>query len=166
MENIIKIGKITAAVGIKGEVRVYPYTDTPERFKQTKEIILNGRTVSVESARVMKNMAVVKLAGVNDRNAAEALQNTELFLERDRLWKMPEDTYFNDDLCRCTVLREDGTALGKLTRIVANPGHDLYEITKDDGKSFLLPAVKEFVKKVDIEAGLVTVHLIEGLEDL
>lgn len=166
MDNIIKIGKITAAVGIKGEVRVYPYTDVPERFKQAKEIIVNGKAVKVETARVMKNMAVVKLAGVNDRNAAEALQNTELFIERSKLWKMPEDTYFNDDLIGCTVLREDGSVLGTLTKVVANPGHDLYEIEKEDGKSFLLPAVKEFVLKVDIETKQLTVHLIEGLEDL
>ena len=166
MDNIIKIGKITAAVGIKGEVRVYPYTDVPERFKQAREILVNGRSLKVESARVMKNMAVIKLAGVNDRNAAEALQNTDLFIERSKLWKMPEDTYFNDDLIGCTVLREDGTTLGTLTEVVANPGHDLYEISKEDGKSFLLPAVKEFVVKVDIEARQVTVHLIEGLEDL
>lgn len=166
MENIIKIGKITAAVGIKGEVRVFPYTDTPERFKQAKEIILNGKTVRVQSARVMKNMAVVKLEGVNSRNDAEALQNIELFIEREKLWKMPEDTYFTDDLVGCSVVREDGSACGTLTKVVANPGHDLYEITKEDGSSFLLPAVKEFVLKVDLEAKQVTVHIIEGLENL
>ena len=166
MENIIKIGKITAAVGIKGEVRVYPYTDTPERFRQAKEILLNGRTVRVQSARVMKNMPVVKLEGINSRNDAEALQNLDIYIEREKLWKMPEDTYFTADLVGCTVLREDGSLCGTLTKVVPNPGHDLYEITKEDGKSFLLPAVREFVLKVDIEAKTVTVHVLEGLEDL
>ena len=166
MENIIKIGKITAAVGIKGEVRVYPYTDTPERFKQAREVLLNGKTVRIQSARVMKNMAVIKLEGVNSRNDAEALQNMEHFIEREKLWKMPEDTYFTADLEGCAVLREDGSRCGVLTRVVANPGHDLYEITRDDGKSFLLPAVKEFVINVDLQAKVVTVHVIEGLEDL
>jgi len=166
MDDKIKIGVITAAVGIKGEVRVMPFTDTPERFRQVKFLEMDGKRVAVQSGRVMKNMAVIKLQGVNTRNDAELLRSKELWIDRKDLWKVPANTYFVQDLEGCSVFLEDGSPLGKLTRVVPNPGNDLYEITKEDGKTFLLPAVKEFVKAVDVEKKSVTVHLIEGLEDL
>ena len=166
MDDKIRIGVITAAVGIKGEVRVMPFTDTPERFRQVKFLELDGKRTAVQSGRVMKNMAVIKLQGVNSRNDAELLQNKELWIDRKDLWKVPEDTYFVQDLQGSRIFLEDGTPLGTLTKVIANPGHDLYEITKKDGKSFLLPAVKEFVRAIDLEKQTVTVRLIEGLEDL
>ncbi|HPX71246.1 MAG TPA: ribosome maturation factor RimM [Bacillota bacterium] len=164
--SIIKIGKISAPVGIKGELRVYPYADSPERFGQIEAILLGGRRVEIETARVMKNMAVIKLRGVDDRNSAEALRGAELFIAREELWEMPEDTYFTEDLLGCKVIREDGSLCGTLAAVHANPAHDLYEIRTGSGRSFLLPAVGEFVLSVDIRNKIIIVHLIEGMEEL
>ncbi len=162
----IKLGKITAPVGIRGELRVYPYTDIPERFSQIDGLELDGRYVRLSSVRYMKNMVVIKLEGVDDRSSAETLRNKELFLSRDMLWDVPEDTYFIDDLVGIRVLAEDGSSVGTLERVIKNPAHDLYEIKTEAGKSFLLPAVKEFVKSVDTEGKTMTVKLIEGMADL
>ena len=161
--DIIKLGKITAPQGIKGEVRVYPYTDKPTRFSEIEAVLLNGRRCRIEKARYMKNMAVLKLEGIDDRNAAEAMRNRELLLPREELWKQPEDTYFVDDLVGCAVVSEDGAPVGTLKTIHSRPAQDLYEIERADGSSFLLPAVKEFVKDVKTDEKIIVIHLIEGL---
>ena len=161
--DIIKLGKITAPQGIKGEVRVYPYTDQPTRFSEIEAVLLNGRRCRIEKARYMKNMAVLKLEGIDDRNAAEAMRNRELLLPREELWKQPEDTYFVDDLVGCAVVSEDGEPVGTLKTIHSRPAQDLYEIEREDGSSFLLPAVKEFVKDVKTDEKIIVIHLIEGL---
>ena len=161
--DIIKLGKITAPQGIRGEVRVYPYTDRPTRFSEIEAVLLQGRRRRIENARYMKNMAVLKLEGIDDRNAAEAVRNQELLLAREDLWEQPEDTYFVDDLVGCRVVSEDGTPVGTLRAILSRPAQDLYEIEKEDGSAFLLPAVKEFVRSVDVGNKIITIHLIEGL---
>ena len=161
--DIIKLGKITAPQGIKGEVRVYPYTDKLTRFSEIEAVLLNGKRCRIQKVRYMKNMAVLKLEGIDDRNAAEAVRNQELLLSREDLWEQPEDTYFVDDLVGCRVVSEDGTPVGTLKTIHSRPAQDLYEIEKTGGSTFLLPAVKEFVRGVDIENKTITIHLIEGL---
>ena len=161
--DIIKLGKITAPQGIKGEVRVYPYTDKPTRFSEIEAVLLNGRRCRIEKARYMKNMAILKLEGIDDRNAAEAMRSRELLLPREELWKQPEDTYFVDDLVGCAVVSEDGAPVGTLKTIHSRPAQDLYEIERADGSVFLLPAVKEFIKDVKTDEKIIVIHLIEGL---
>ena len=161
--DIIKLGKITAPQGIKGEVRVYPYTDKPTRFSEIEAVLLNGRRCRIEKARYMKNMAILKLEGIDDRNAAETMRNRELLLPREELWKQPEYTYFVDDLVGCAVVSEDGAPVGTLKTIHSRPAQDLYEIERADGSSFLLPAVKEFIKDVKTDEKIIVIHLIDGL---
>ena len=161
--DIIKLGKITAPQGIKGEVRVYPYTDKPTRFSEIEAVLLDGRRCRIEKARYMKNMVILKLEGIDDRNAAETMRNRELLLPREELWKQPEDTYFVDDLVGCAVVSEDGAPVGTLKTIHSRPAQDLYEIERADGSSFLLPAVKEFIKDVKTDEKIIVIHLIEGL---
>ena len=159
----IKLGKITAPQGIRGEIRVYAYTDEPSRFSQIGSVLLDGEERKIEKVRYMKNMAVLKLQGIDDRNAAEAVRNKELFLSRDDLWAQPDDTYFIDDLLGCSVLSEEGVSVGTLKQVHSRPAQDLYEIEREDGSTFLLPAVKEFVRTVNTADRVITVRLIEGL---
>ena len=161
--DTIKLGKITAPQGIKGEVRVYPYTDELTRFSQIEAVLLDGQRRRIEKARYMKNMAVLKLEGIDDRNAAESVRNRELELPREDLWEQPKDTYFVDDLLGCAVVSEDGAQVGTLKQIHSRPAQDLYEIERDDGSAFLLPAVKEFIKDVKTDEKIIVIHLIEGL---
>ena len=161
--DTIKLGKITAPQGIKGEVRVYPYTDELTRFSEIEAVLLDGQKRKIQNARYMKNMAVLKLEGVDDRNMAESLRNKELLLAKEDLWEQPEDTYFIDDLVGCDVVSEDGDSVGTLKNIISRPAQDLYEIERADGSMFLLPAVKEFIKNVDLDNKTITIHLINGL---
>jgi len=161
--DTIKLGKITAPQGIKGEVRVYPYTDELTRFSEIEAVLLDGQKRKIQNARYMKNMAVLKLEGVDDRNMAESLRNKELLLAKEDLWEQPEDTYFIDDLVGCDVVSEDGDSVGTLKNIISRPAQDLYEIKRADGSTFLLPAVKEFIKNVDLDNKTIIIHLINGL---
>lgn len=158
----IKLGKITAPQGVKGEFRVFPYTDEITRFSEIPYVLIDGLKHKISKARYQKNMVVLKVEGVEDRNAAEALRGKELLLNREDMWVQPENTYFIEDLIGMTIVSdEDGKEIGKLVKVIQNSSQDVYEINTGNG-SFLLPAVKEFVKSVDVDNKLMKVHLIEG----
>ena len=163
----IKLGQVTAPVGIKGELRVYPYTDTT-RFSAVREVLLGDETSPRKVTRVRpdKNLLVIKLEGLDDRNFAETCRNKFIWLPEGQPWEMEEDTYFIEDLIGTAVMDEEGTLLGHVSAVIRNPGQDLYEVKKQGEGSFLLPAVKEFIKAVDPEKKEMTVHLIEGLTEL
>lgn len=166
MDDLIKVGQVSSPQGIKGEVNVYPYTDELERFSQFESVILDGKKLAIEKVRYAKNMAVIKLEGVDDRNASEKLRGKDLFIRRENLPEQPEDVYFIQDLIGMSVMNEAGCYVGELVEVNQNSAQDIYIIKRSDGSSFMLPAVKEFVRKVDIEQGCMTVHLIEGLPNL
>lgn len=162
----IKVGQIVTAVGIKGEVKVYPYTDTPQRFAEIDELLMESKPVKIQSVRFMKNMAILKLSGVDDRNGAEALRGKDLYIDREDMWEMPEDTYLIRDLLGINVIDDKGSPVGRLTDVIQNSSQDLYEIEMEDGRRFLLPAVGQFVRTVDLKKRIMVVRLIEGLVEL
>lgn len=162
-----KIGKITAPVGIKGEIRVYPYTNEITRFSAVKELTVEGEEAvrSVEKFRVDKNMVVLKLSGIDDRNTSETYRNKNLLVDKEE-FDLDEDVFYADDLIGMEVFDESGNLLGELSDILNKPTQDLYEVSCGDGKSFVIPAVKEFILDVDTEENKMVVHLIDGLMDL
>ena len=162
----IKLGQIVTAVGIKGEVKVYPYTDIPERFEEIDSLMIESKTAKINGVRYMKNMVILRLEGVDDRNAAEALRGKNLYIDRKDMWEMPEDTYLVKDILGMTVMDPEGNRIGKLVNVIQNSAQDLYEIEQEDGKKFLLPAVGEFVQTVNLNKRIMVVRLIEGLVEL
>ena len=163
--ELFRLGKITSPVGIKGEMRVYSYLDELTRFSDIEEVLLDGRRVKLERVRFQKDMAVVKLAGIDDRNTSELMRGKELFIEKSEL-DLGDDTYFTDELVGCRVVDEKDVELGTLAEVLANPAHDLYRIEKADGSSFLMPAVKAFITSAEPENRLIRVSLPEGLTSL
>ena len=159
----IKGGKIVSAVGIKGEVKVYPYTDYPERFEELKGVYADGEWLEIDRVRYQKNMAVIKFAGTDDRNAAEALRDRYLTIDRKDLRQLDEDEYFIFDLIGLQAQKEDGTFLGTVSDVIQNTAQDLYEITTQNGQKYLIPAVREFVTNIDINHGIMRIKPIEGL---
>lgn len=164
--DLFKLGKITSPVGIKGEVRVYSYLDDITRFSDIEKLYIEGESEfrDVERARVDKNTVVIKLSGVDDRNTSESLRNKYLVIPKD-MYELPDDTYYVDDLIGMEVFNEDGIKVGELVDINQNSKQDLYVI--DNGKkTFLLPAVGEFILDIDIENKKMVVKLIDGIVDL
>lgn len=162
----IKIGQVVNVVGLKGELKVYHYSDYKERFEELSEIYMDQRLIKIEGVRYMKDMVILKLAGINDRTEAEKHKGKDLLIEKKDVRVLPEDTYYIFDLIGLSVQDERGAALGTLCDVIQNTSQDLYEIEKQDGKKFMIPAVDEFILKIDMENKVMTVRLIEGLAEL
>ena len=162
----VKLGQVTAPVGIRGEIRVYPYLEQT-RFSDIKKLSVEGLgDRKIEKLRADKNLLVIKLEGVADRNAAEMLRGRYLYLAEGEKLDLGEDTYLVDDLRGSEVIDESGRVIGKLKDVLSRPVQDLYEIETAEGKTFLLPAVKAFVLGVDPAVKKITVRLPEGIDQL
>ena len=169
MENI-KIRRIVNAVGLKGDVKVYNYSDYKERFEEIDEVLIERRDgierLNIESVRYQKNMVILKLEGVDDRTGAEKLKEHDVFIGEDDLRVLPEDTFYLWDLEDCLVINTDtGETLGKVKDVLQNSAHDIYEIELSKGGTAMIPAVEEFIKKVDVQEKKIYVKLIPGLID-
>ena len=162
----IKIGKIVNAVGLKGEVKVYNYSDSEEVYERTPEIYAGDRLLKVQNVRMQKNMVILKLSGIDDRNAAEAAKGTELFITEADLPELPEGQVDIRDLIGMEVEEQGGSFHGVVTDVLQNTAQDIFEVKRDDGKTVLIPKVDAFVQKIDGKERLITVTLIEGLTDL
>ena len=162
----VRIGQITAPVGIKGEIRVFPYTDRKSRFSDIEKVFVgeDGTQYSIEKVRYDKDLVILKFKEVRDRNTSETLRGKYLYLYKDQ-YLLDEDSFFVDELLGCTVFSDDGEELGSLTEVINNAIQDIYVVKKSDGKSFMVPAVKEFIKSIDVNSKRITIHLIDGLVD-
>jgi 16S rRNA processing protein RimM len=163
MSDRIKVGKITTAVGIKGEVKVYPYTDSAKRFEELEGVYADDTFMKIENVRYQKNLVILKFQGVNDRNTAESLRDRFLCIDRSELRELDEDEYFIFDLIGMEAVDQDNVHIGVVTDVIQNTAQDLYEIKKDDGKKYLVPAVYEIVTDIDINSGIMKINPIEGL---
>lgn len=164
----IAIGEVVAAFGTRGEVKVRPLTDFPERFSHTPVVYLGDerRRIVVEGARQHGRLVVLRLEGVEDVPAAERLRGVRLWIPAEELLPLPEGQYYLHDLVGLRVRHVDGTDLGTIADVLTGAGNDLLVIRNaKTGEERLLPAVKEFVKAVDVAGGEVTVAPIPGLLD-
>lgn len=159
----IKVGKIVSAVGIRGEVKVYPYTDYIERFEELEGVYAAEDWLEIEKVRYQKNMVIIKFETVDDRNAAESMRDRFLTIDREDLRELEEDEYFIFDLIGLEAQDTSGKRLGVVSDVIQNTAQDLYEIKTDRGKKHLIPAVREFVPEIDIDRGIMVINPIEGL---
>lgn len=161
-----KIGKIVNAVGLKGEVKVYNYSDYKERFAEIDTIFVEEKKYNIKGTRYMKDLAILKFEGVDDRNQAENLKGKDLFITEEMLRQLPEDTYYIKDLIGLDVVGIDEEYIGTLTDVIQNTGQDLYEIELENKHKILIPAVEEFVIDINMSDKKIIVKIIEGLLEL
>ncbi len=163
----LRLGKIVNAVGLKGELKVYPYTDYKEKFEYIGYVMIEGRSYNIEAVRYIKNMAILKLDGIDTRTEAEDFKEKELFIPREDAPPLPEDTYYVRDLIGLDAVDEEGRSIGSISDVIINSAQDIYMIRPHDGKrEFPVPAVEEFIREINIEKGIIVVRLIEGLQEL
>lgn len=163
----IKIGRIVNAVALKGEVKIYSYSDRAERFEELPELIVEGRgKLEIENVRYQKNMAIVKFKGIDDRSKAETLKEKDVYITEDDLAELPEDTFYIRDLTGCRVFdAESGLLIGTVSDIIQNSAQDIYQIDLEKGGQALIPAVGEFIRLVDVREKVIKVSLIPGMID-
>lgn len=169
MEDFLQIGVISSTHGIKGEVKVFPTTDDVNRFKKLKEVYLDtGKeklTLHPESVKFFKQFVILKFKEFNNINEIEQYRNKSLLVDRQNAVKLRKDEYFIADLIGLKVVTDEEKQLGILKDVLQTGANDVYIVEMEDGKEVLLPAIKECVLKVDIEAGEVLVHVMDGLLD-
>ena len=167
MEELLQVGVITTTHGVRGEVKVFPTTDDPARFKKLKDVILdNGKAkkdLEIENVKFFKNMVILKLKGVDSMNDAELLRNVPLLVSRENAVKLKPGEYFICDLIGLQVSDEEGKFLGTLTEVIQTGANDVYVVKMENEKEVLIPNIKECIIKVSLEENSMTVHLLEGL---
>lgn len=167
MEQLMEIGQIVNTYGIKGFLKVVPYTDDITRFEDLKSIYIETKnslkTFIIEDVKYNKNLVLLKLKGIDDINSAEIYKNCYIKIDRKDAVDLPEDSYFIIDLIGITVFTDNSEELGNIVDVYSTGANDIYVVKNELGKQVLLPAIGEVIKDVDIENKKMIVHLIEGL---
>ena len=170
MEQTLRVGVITSTHGIRGEVKVFPTTDDPQRFRKLKDVLLDtGRglqPMEVEQVRFFKNMVIVKFKGLDSIDDVEIFRGRDLLVSRENAVELGPDEYFIAELIGLLVVTDEGERLGTLTDVLQTGANDVYVVKTDAGKEILLPAIKQCILDTDPEAGKITVHVLDGLLDL
>lgn len=170
MEDLLQVGIITSTHGVRGEVKVYPTTDDPRRFRRLKEVVLDtGRkkiNLEIEGVKFFKQFVILKFKGLDNINDIEKYRQKSLYVTRKNAVRLQRDEYFIADLIGLKVQDEDGTELGTVKDVIETGANDVYEVEMADGRSLLLPAIKQCILNVDVENGMMQVHVLEGLLDL
>ena len=170
MEQVLRVGVISSTHGVKGEVKVFPTTDDAARFKKLKQVILDtGKEqlkLEIEGVTFFQNMVILKFKGYDTIEDIEKYKGKDILVTRDQAVKLGPDENFIVDLIGLKVVTEDGEPFGTLTDVIKTGANDVYEVKTAEGKEVLLPAIRECIRNVDLEAGVITVHIMDGLLDL
>ena len=169
MEEMLRVGVICSTHGVKGEVKVYPTTDDPERFRQLKEVIVDTKkeqfTLIIQQVRFFKNMVILKFKEYDTINAVEKYKACDLLIHRSQAVPLNPGEYFIADLIGLAVFTDEGKKLGQLKDVMQTGANDVYVIQQPNGKELLIPAIKDCIKNIDISGGKMVVHLLPGLRD-
>ena len=163
----IAVGEIVGAFGVRGEVKVLPQTDFPERFARTPILYLgDARTPhAVQSARQHQRVVILKLEGVDDMVAAARLRGLTLWIPEAERMPLSADQFYLSDVVGLPVTHVSGQPLGTVVDYIPSGANDLFVVRTPGGREVLLPAVREFIREMDIPAGVLRVDPIPGLFD-
>lgn len=169
MEDLFKVGVITQTHGLKGEVKVFPTTDDPMRYKSLKDVIVDtGKEkidMEISSVRFQKNLVIVKFKGIDDINDVEKYKKSEIYVTRENAVPLEENEYYIADLIGLKVYSDEDEELGQIKDVLQTGANDVYIIRKAGAEDLLIPAIKDCIKEVNIEEGTMLVHLLPGLRD-
>lgn len=167
MKSFLRVGVIASTHGLKGEVKVFPTTDDPERFRNLKQVLLDTgneyKSLNVASVKFFKNQVILKFREFNDINEVEQYKGKDLLVTREQAVPLKENENFITDLIDMKVYTDKGERLGTLTDVLQTGANDVYVVETEEGKEVLLPAIPSCILKVDVEEARMTVHILEGL---
>lgn len=167
MEDLLQVGVITTVHGVRGEVKVFPTTDDPARFKKLKNVILDTgkmkKELEITGVKFFKNMVILKFKGLDNRNDVENFRQAKLLVTRENAVELGEDEYFIADLIGLSAFSDEGEELGQVTDVLQTGANDVYVISCEGQADLLVPAIHECVKEVAIEDGRIVLHLLPGL---
>lgn len=166
--EFLEVGKIINTHGLRGDVKVIPWTDMPEDFEEIPVVYIRRKNdneqLTVSKIKYQKNNLIVKFKELNDINQAEKYKGLVLYANREDLWELEEGVYYIADLIGLDVYDESGK-IGVLADVFNTGANDIYEVHREGKKNLLLPVIDEVVREIDLENKRITVHVMEGLDE-
>lgn len=167
MQKYFEVGQIVNTFGVKGMLKVKPFTDDANRFEELKKVYICKKEkleeVEIEEVKYHKDMVLLKVKGIDDMSEAEKVKGLYLKIDRKNAKKLPKDTYFIADLLGLEVYSDREELLGKVDDIFRTGANDVYVVKDEKGKQLLLPGISEVIKEIDLEKEKIIVHLLKGL---
>lgn len=172
MEDLLQVGAVTTTHGVRGEVKVFPTTDDRNRFKKLKTVLLDlGKDrqelleLQITQVKFFKNLVILKFKDYDNINDVEGWRGRPLYVTRAQAVPCEKDEYYIADLIGLTVVSEEGEELGTLSDVLTTGANDVYVVSSPGRKDLLLPAILDCIRRVDLETGQMTVHVLPGLRD-
>lgn len=169
MSDLLQVGVITSTHGVRGEVKVFPTTDDPARFKKLKQVILDDGKQQIDleiaSVKFFKNMVILKFKGIDNINDVEKYRRATLLVTRENAVPLAENEYFIADLIGLSAVSDKGEELGTITDVLQTGANDVYVVTTPQKEEILVPAIKECILAVDLDERRMQIHLLPGLRD-
>lgn len=166
--EFLEAGKIINTHGLRGEVKVVAWMDSPDDFEKLESVYIGSgegkKSYDVESVKYQKNNLIVKLGGVDNADSAQKLKNCILYAAREDLGELPEGVYYIADIIGLPVYDKSGELIGVVSDIFNTGSNDVYEIRREEKKALYLPMVGDCIA-IDIENGRITVNIPEGLDE-
>ena len=159
-QQFLEAGKIVSAHGVRGEVKILPWADDADFLVGLPRVFVDGREYAVQHSRVQKTCVLMKLAGIDDVDAAAKFRDKTVCISRTDV-ALPEGSVFIADLIGLRVVTDTGDEIGTVSDIMTMPGNNVYIVS--GSREYLIPAVPEFILKRNLDAGFVRVKLIEGM---
>ena len=170
MEDLLQVGIITTTHGVRGEVKVFPTTDDPARFKDLDEVTLDtGKELiplTIQNVKFFKNMVILKFKGIDNINDVEKYRKCALYVTRENAVALEENEYFIADLIDMEVVTDEEERLGTLVDVMQTGANDVYVVKTESGEEILIPAIRDCIRSVDVEKGQMCIHLLPGLRDM
>lgn len=169
MEQFLRVGVISSTHGVRGEVKVYPTTDGPERFEELEAVLLDTGgghlRLEIEHVKYFKNQVILKFKGYDSINDIEHYKGKDLLISREDAVPLGENENYIGDLLGMTVVTDEGELLGELKDVLETGANDVYVVETPGKKEILLPAIRDCILEVDVEEKRMLVHVMEGLLD-
>ncbi|MCY9666676.1 ribosome maturation factor RimM [Paenibacillus alginolyticus] len=167
-EKLVTVGRIVNSHGIRGELKVVPETDFPERFDKGNALIIvdsqNKQTpVTVKTSRLHKNMFILQLEEFSNINEVEKFKGSLLKIEAKDQQPLEEGEYYYHEIIGCKVVTEEGQELGLVSEVLTPGANDVWVVALPKGKQLLLPVIDDVILEVDIANKTIRIHLMEGL---
>lgn len=167
MQEFLEIGQIVNTFGIKGMVKVKPFTDDIKRFDNLEKVYIKKNNTEkeyiIKQVKYQKDIVLIKFKYIDKIEDAEILKNSYILIDRKNEPKLEEGTYYIVDLLGLDVYTDDGKLLGEIDDIFNTGSNDIYVVKDKLGKQILLPAISEVIKDINIDNKKIIVHILEGL---
>lgn len=168
-EDMLRVGVFTSTHGVRGEIKVFPTTDDPDRFEDLEKVFLDtGKKLyrlEIERVRFAKNQVILKFKGIDNINDIEKYKGSDLLIAREDAVELEEGEFFICDAIGSIVYEEDGTEFGVLEEVMETKANDVFIVKTKDGKEVLLPYIEDCIKEVNVAEKKIIAYIMPGLLD-